>query len=103
MYQSAYNLQISDGLVSHFPGVSRLLRDRADGDAASEHEGASEADELLMMARIRSGDYVATLATELDKLAQGLAVAHAPEAPQVERIVHELLYLDRRYRLVPRD
>ena len=76
-----------------------LLRDGADesAGAAAEDTDADMPAELLMRARISSGDYFITLATELDRLAQGLAAADAPEAPALERIVPELLYLDSHY------
>ena len=80
-------------VLSHFPTRLTLFRDGTDDAAAM----AADEDELRAMARVRSGDYFATLATELDKVAQSLSSAAAPEAPDIERVVAELLYLDKHY------
>lgn len=91
MHNPTYQINPSAGLLRHFPGLLGLVRDggEADNDA-----------ELLLEARVRSGDYIVTLATELEKLADGLAGVHAPEAAELERLTHELMGLNKHYRLV---
>jgi hypothetical protein len=46
---------------------------------------------------VRSGDYVATLATRLDQLTE--SQPNTPEKAQLETVVSELLYIDNRYKL----
>lgn len=87
---ATYHITAPTGLLSHFWTTPALVRDEAE-DA-----------EMLRKARIRSGDYLMTLATELERAAQSLADVKAPEAPELERIVSELLYLERNYRIVER-
>lgn len=93
MTNTTYQLQSSQtwdgalGLLGHFPGRQFIVCDEADDLVARMH----------MQARVRSGDYFLTLATELDKIAQGLATVKAPEAPELERIVTELLSVGQDY------
>lgn len=89
---NTYQLTRYSGILSHFaPGRPSLVRDEAE-DA-----------DMLRRARIKSGDYLMTLATELEKAADSLAAAGAPEAHELERLVSELLYLDRNYKIVERS
>jgi hypothetical protein len=83
----AYAMPSTPIVLSHFPGRRFFVRD-IDEDV-----------EMLLEARIRSGDYVLTLATELDKLAQSLAAGNAPEAVDLERLVSELLVINKKYTL----
>jgi len=53
-------------------------------------------------ALVASGDYFGTLATQLDKLAQLLPFDSA-EQIELEQTVDTLLYLDRRYAIVPKS
>lgn len=87
---ATYHISAPTGLLNHFWTTPAFVRDKA------------EDDEMLRQARIRSGDYLMTLATELERVAQSLTEIKAPEAPELERIVSELLYLDRNYRIVER-
>jgi hypothetical protein len=104
MTDFSYHLPAFGTILSHFPLRPPVVRDgfsgRAKGDADSFEPVEDDISELLTRARIKSGDYFATLATELDKMAQGLNTVRAPEASELERIVGELLYLDDNYRLV---
>jgi hypothetical protein len=68
------------------------------GDDTSAFDDA-DMSELMFAARIRSGDYFASVAMELDKIAQGLHAAHAPETPDIEQIVSELLFLHEHFEL----
>lgn len=86
MSSSTYQLQVPDRIMSHFPGLQTFARDQEDKEI-----------NLHMHARVRSGDYFLTLATELDKIAQSLAGAKAPEAPELERIVAELISIGQDY------
>ena len=95
MYSLGYPAPMIGTILSHFPLVQPLLRDGSQGAADSD-----DLSELHIRARVSSGDYFATLATELDKLAQGLSAVQAPEAPELERIVSELLYVDRNYHVI---
>lgn len=84
-----YHIHAPTGLLSHFWLPAPLVRDEEDAD-------------MLRRARIRSGDYLATLTTELERVADSLAATQAPEASELERIVSELIYLERNYRIVER-
>lgn len=89
-----YRIPASSGLLAHFPGRRQLLRDGLDDETEAG---------LVLEARVRSGDYMLTLATELDRIAQGLAAARAPEAADLERLAAELLLVNRRYDLIKRQ
>jgi len=97
-----YQLPTFGTLLSHFPYTQPLVRDGFRVNASDDAATDDEADELLIRARVRSGDYFATLATELDKLAQALSLARAPEARVIERMVPELLYIDKHYIIRPK-
>ncbi len=85
-YQTHYQLTSSAGtLLSHYDTVQSLVRD------------SDEEAEMLMQARVRSGDYFMTLATELDQVAHSLAERGAPEAHELERLVAELLYVNQNF------
>lgn len=82
------------GVLSHFPGRQWLVRD----------SGGSDADrDMLLRARIRSGDYFETLATELDRIAQALPEEHIAEINEIERIVAELIRANKGYRVTPKQ
>lgn len=89
---STYQLQTLSGLLSHFPQRVRLVRD-SDSDEDFDAE-------MLSRARVRSGDYFMTLATELDKLAQNIARSNDADAGELERLVSELLFIDRNYKIL---
>lgn len=91
MSEVTYTISRHTGILSHFlPHRVTLVRDEAE-DA-----------EMLRRARIKSGDYLMTLATELERVADSLAASQAPEAPELQRIVSELLYLERNYEVTER-
>lgn len=87
---STYQMHTLGGLLSHFPQRLRLVRD-VDEDFDAE---------MLSRARVRSGDYFMTLATELDKLAQNVTRYDDADAGELERLVSELIYVDRDYVVV---
>lgn len=95
MTNSSYKLQTDQswdgtlGLLDHYPATQFFVRDADDADDADAR--------MHMRARVRSGDYLLTLATELDKIAQSLASVKAPEAPELERIVSELISIGQDY------
>lgn len=60
-------------------------------------------DRLELLADVRSGDYLASLATSLDIVSQLLLSANHAERDNLQKIVNDLLYLSERYRLVPKD
>lgn len=86
---TTYQVKAAAGVLSHFPAMNFFVRDTDETD-------------LLREARIRSGDYLMTLSTELEQIAQNLAAVKAPEAPELEKIVAELLYIERNYKLAKR-
>ena len=86
MIDTRYVLDSAHVILRHFPAWQYGVQDIDNRDST----------ELAMRARMRSGDY---LVTELDKMVQGLSVSHAPEVPQLEQIVPELLYLDQHFEL----
>ncbi len=86
---STYSLPVHDTLLTHFPALStHWLHDVEDN-------------ELQVDAWVASGDYFSTLATTLDRLAQLLPMNSA-EQTEVEQLVDTLLYLDRRYAIIPK-
>ncbi len=101
MNNTSYHLPTFGGLLMHFPQSQPVARDVA-SDVADEADDYDTA-KMLVQARIRSGDYFVTLATEIDKMAQGLNTVRAPEAAELERVVSELLYLHDNYRLTLRQ
>ncbi len=79
-------------VTSHGISVPLLVRDADDNPSA-----------LLMEARLRSGDYFATLSTELERMAASIRLNFGSEAETLEHLAMELSYLDERYVLRPRD
>lgn len=86
---TTYKLKPLGYILKHFPAKQAFVHD-SDDDT-----------DLLRQARIRSGDYLMTLSTELDKIAQSLTNVNAPEAAELERIVAELIYIEKNYSLAP--
>ena len=99
---AAYQLPTMTGVLSHFPVDQTVVRDQDEDSSLlpAGRYGDDAMSELLLNARIRSGDYMVTLATELDAVVKDLSVVHASEAAGLEKIVAELLYLDRNYKIV---
>lgn len=62
-----------------------------DGDSANE----------IVEAHVRSGDYLSTLATQLDALTEMLP-PKSDEVIKIERCVRDLLYIDSKYEIVPK-
>jgi hypothetical protein len=60
-------------------------------------------DRLELETHVRSGDYWSTLATRIDTISELLTDANDAERANLQRIVDELLYVERRYRLIKRD
>lgn len=93
-----YMVPQAKAIKLHFPGTTKFLSD-VDEDKFDSNE---EWNELLLKARIRSGDYFSTLATEIEKLGGYLEAKKFPEADQLHHIVDELLYIDKHYDLKKR-
>lgn len=93
MNTTPYGMNNTAGAVTHFPGRLRLVRDGLDNADSLEQQ-------IRIQARVRSGDYPMTLATELDKLAQSIAAVGGPEAVELERLVNELLYIHKHFTIV---
>lgn len=90
------NLMILDeDYVSEY--MPRWLGDYANGGSASREDGAREFTVADAMAA--SGDYFATLATRLDKLAQGLP-QDSSEQIELEHQVQVLFYMQDNYDLI---
>jgi hypothetical protein len=92
--RSVYRLTTSEALLSHFFGRNSFVRD-----------SDMPEDGLWLHARVRSGEYFTTVATELDQVIQALASGVGPSAtlPELERLVTELIEVSRSYILVPKS
>lgn len=80
-----YHQSARIGLFGHFHGQGLLVRDSSK--------------DIVIDAKVRSGDYLEAVATELDKLAAYLATDDLPEAIDLERLAGELLYVHAHYNL----
>lgn len=56
-------------------------------------------DSMDTEAKVRSGDYLATLITTLDEISQSLPADCQTQQVQIERAISDLLYIDKRYKL----
>ncbi len=91
MIKSTYNIKRHVTVLNHFHKVlPRYVRDQQDGY------------DLPLHARIRSGDYLETVATEIDQIAQSPALQQTPESADLERLVRELLKANKTFELVPK-
>lgn len=86
---SAYKLPFSDGVTSHFSTAQFFVRDAESNDI-----------EMHLQARVRSGDYFMTVATELERIVQELPHSDMAQAAELERIITELLILSKRYTVI---
>jgi hypothetical protein len=68
----------------------------ADGDDSSLRFDASK---LELESHIRSGDYFSMLATRLDDIAVRLNRGDNLQHEEINRLVNDLLYIDRHYHL----
>ncbi len=89
MTSKTYSLSLPQGFIKHFPSLTRYVRD---GDGSEN--------DLDLIARVRSGDYFMTFATELDACAQSLARNCGDEAADLERLVAELLQVNEHFKIV---
>lgn len=89
MSSTAYQLMPFDGIFSGSKQGLGLVRDGALGD-----------ENWVVRAHVQSDDYIITLATELEKLAQGMNSSNKAEAAVLETFVKELLYIDQHYQVV---
>lgn len=87
MSHLVYSLPAPGIFTGHGAGQLLTLRD-----------AAMDKEELIV--QVRSGDYLATLATALDSLSGTLTKGNEPEAAILQKIVDNLLYLDQQYKLV---
>lgn len=87
--QRTYRFSLNDIITSHFPRTQSYVHD-------------VESDEINMhlQARVRSGDYFMTVATELERIVQNLDQSETAQAADLERIVTELLILSKNYTLI---
>ena len=83
-----YQMPDTHKVLQHFPLPQTCVRDQA------------EDSELLMHARVRSGDYFETIASELERIAESLALQNDVNLPDLERIIGELVQANRSYRVV---
>lgn len=95
MTQQTYKMSHYPGIIVHgTPSTAvTMVRDEADIDM----------DRLELLATVRSGDYLVTLATTLDIMSQLLLEANHAERDNLQKIVNDLLYLQSRYKLVKKD
>lgn len=97
MSDVAYLVRNHGSVMNHFPpALPWLLRDGYH-DAGSDNTSDVQ---MAIRARVRSGDYFVTLATELDRLAQELGPVPNRQAEELERIISELLFVNSHYRVV---
>jgi len=95
---SSYRTSPAQTILGHFPGRLLYVRDAVEGHGGQD-------DSLWLAARVRSGDYLTTVATELDRVVQALSSGIAGPAivlPEIERLVNELLEVGKSYKVVPR-
>lgn len=90
---SNYSLSNIDYVVTHLDASTVLFGDHDDDFLP----GVTPTD-----VAVRSGDYIATLATRLDTISKLLTPANEPEHAQLQQIVDELLAIDIRYRITPK-
>lgn len=90
----SYQLSTEPMILSHAPRRYRTVFFK---DTASDSR--DESWRLLAEARLRSGDYFSTLATELEILANLVEKRNPAEADQLRSYANELLYLDKQYAL----
>lgn len=93
MRNITYTIASKPMILSHYSLPTRLVRDAT--MMTDDHIDAN--------ARVRSGDYFATLATQLDHLADSLQSTAPASAYQLEQIVRELLYVQANYSVVKRQ
>lgn len=91
---SNYTLTVASQVIGHFYTEPALLGDHAD---AADHS-ITPTD-----VAVRSGDYLATLATRLDNISHLLAAANDPEHTELQRIIDELLAIDAKYEIRPKQ
>jgi hypothetical protein len=86
----SYSIPRGGVVLRHLPSRPRptFLRDLAADDPG-----------LHLRAKIRSGDYLATVATDLERIAQSMARSHQAYTPDIERIAAELLAVAKDYTL----
>jgi hypothetical protein len=77
-----YAMPLPGKLITHGDGYALLLRD------------GYESDKEELLAHARSGDYLATLATQLDSISDALTKENEAEAAILQQIVDNLIYLD---------
>lgn len=88
MSVATYTINPFDGLVTNGWNTDLLLHDLPD-----------DTEELHAYALAASGDYFEMLASALDQIARTLPV-HSAEQYQLQSYISQLLYLQRRYRIV---
>jgi hypothetical protein len=67
------------------------------------HDEASPQERMALDALVASGDCFITLATKLDTLIEALKEADQTIQPELERLVADLLYLQRHYQIVKKQ
>jgi len=84
----AYSASLVSGVLSHSPLPTWLLRDQDDSFELQE-----------LIAHIRSGDYLITLATILDAISDTLSVENEAEGAVLQHLIENLIYIDKNYKL----
>jgi hypothetical protein len=99
MSNTTYALSVNNLFLGHSRwGMGDLsLHDYADDLADMGRSKKSR--HLETDALVASGDYFVTLATALDQLSQTLAEHHQPEHMPLERLINDLMYLQRNYQI----
>lgn len=91
MNQYSLSIDLSTGVIEHGGPHTTYLHDGIDEDRSG------------LVANVRSGDYLVTLATSLDIISQLLLSANHAERDNLQKIVNELLYLSSRYDLTKKS
>lgn len=107
-----YSLQPESQLMSHYDSRTTFCRDIDTSDRSDDSDVSarlrpnnhaavklSSESELLLRARIKSGDYFITLSTEVDKIAENLQDVGNPDSYGLQLISTELMYLHDKYEI----
>jgi hypothetical protein len=84
-----YILNKTPTILSHTNAPTWLLHDGTDSIELQE-----------LVAHVRSGDYMITLATLLDSISDELTVENQAEATVLQQLIQNLMYIDKHYKLV---
>jgi uncharacterized protein YcgI (DUF1989 family) len=91
-----YHFSATSPVSSHSTDRIYLAQDTAD-DFGTESDMA----EMLVRAKVQSGDYLVTLVTEMERIV--LLDPSGTQATQLQPLISELTYIDEHYELMKRS